>query len=122
MNKLFEELYLIAVMDRKHSPWSQQQTFSERAQMLQDEVEEIMEAIKSQDPENLREELGDVIWDALTIAAIAEEKGLFTPDEILNHTISKIKLRKPHIFTGEKVPIEEESRRWMEAKLKDKLA
>lgn len=118
--KLFEELNSIAILDRKNSAWSQQQNFSERAKMLQEEVEEMIGAIKNEDYQNLQEELGDIIWDALTIAAIAEEKTLFTTQQVLSRVSAKIKRRKPWIFTNEKLGAEEESRRWKEAKKREK--
>ncbi len=116
--KEFQELHSIAVEDRKYSEWAQQRTLQERADMLKEEVDEMMEAVKNNDMANLQEELGDIIWDALNIAALAEEKGLFTTQETLNNTIHKIKTRKPWIFTHEKLTAEEESLRWKKAKEK----
>lgn len=116
--KEFQELHSIAARDLKYSEWSQQRTLDEKAQMLLQEVKEMMEAVKKQDMLNLQEELGDIIWDALTITALAEEKGLFTADETLRKVADKIKMRKPWIFTGEKLTAEQESRYWKKAKEK----
>lgn len=114
----FEELRAIAVKDRRYSEWSQQRTLIERVEFLRKEVEELQEAVRKSDVENLREELGDVFWDALTIVAHAEEQGLFTTKEVLSQAVQKIRVRKPWIFTGEKLSANEEDRRWQESKKK----
>lgn len=114
--KEFQELHSIAVRDLKYSEWSQQRTLDEKAQMLRQEANEMIDAVKNQNMQNLQEELGDIIWDALTIAAWAEEKGLFTTDETLSKVADKIKMRKPWIFTGKKLTAEQESECWKKAK------
>ncbi len=120
MNNAFQELYKAVINDRKYSEWSQQKTLAQRAQFLLGEIEELKEAIITENPKNVKEELGDVIWLAMTMVALAEEKGLFTADEVFNSTLSKIKERKPFIFTGEYVSLEEEAKQWKETKLREK--
>ena len=44
--KEFQDLHSIAVEDRKYSEWSQQRTLDEKAQMLQQEVNEMIDAVK----------------------------------------------------------------------------
>ncbi len=118
--KEFQELHQAVINDRRYSLWSKQQTITERIRTLQGEVQELSEALHNENITNFQEELGDVIWDTLSIAAIAEEKGLFTTQEVLHNVILKFKQRKPFIFTGESVSKEEESRIWQEAKNKGK--
>ena len=112
----FDTFYDMLKLDRKNSTWSSQNTMESRYDELLGEVQEIKEAIDRNDNLNLKEELGDTLWDLLFLVVLAEEKGLFTSDDIIQSSIDKLKRRKPWIFTGEKLDIAEEHRRWMKAK------
>lgn len=120
MKKKFVELYEILKLDRRNSPWSKNNTFHSRFKELESEIEEIRNALNNEDYINLKEELGDAILDLVFLSVIAEEKKLFTLDDVLNNTIRKLRRRKPWIFTNEKVTVEEEHKRWEEAKKKEK--
>jgi tetrapyrrole methylase family protein/MazG family protein len=50
------------------------------------------------DPMDLKKELGDVIWCALTTVLAAEDEGLFTLEEVLTGAREKLRRRKPWIF------------------------
>lgn len=118
MNKTFQELYMAVANDRRYSPWTKEQTALDIIKQLQGEIQELSEAVQKGDVINFREELGDVIWNVMSIAAIAEEKGLFTTQEVLYTVITKFRQRKPFIFIGEYFSKEEELRVWQEAKTK----
>ncbi len=120
MKERFEELFKILKLDRKVSPWSQRDTFEKRHSELVKEIEEIKLAIQNKDTENLKEEIGDSLWDLMCVMVVAEEKELFTAKEVIEGAIEKIKRRKPWIFTGEKITIEDEARLWQIAKAKEK--
>ena len=79
-----------------------------------------MVAVEKNDRENLKEELGDLFWDTLMVMLIAEKEGLFKPNEPLLSLIEKMRRRKPYLFTGQKVTLEEAERMWTEAKAKEK--
>ena len=64
--------------------------------------------------------MGDSLWDLMFLMVVAEEKKLFTAKEVIEGAIEKIKRRKPWIFTGEKVSLEDEERLWFIAKAKEK--
>ena len=116
MKEKFEEFYEMLKLDRKNSAWSRKNTLE-----LKGEVAELGEAIKNNDVENLKEEIGDSIWDLLFLAVIAEEYGYFSMKEVIQTSIEKLKRRKPWIFTGEDLTVEEERKRWKEAKSKEKI-
>jgi uncharacterized protein YabN with tetrapyrrole methylase and pyrophosphatase domain len=118
----FTELYENLKTDRKNSPWSKQSDIKSRYGELLSEVLEIKQAIDNDDIKNLKEEFGDTLWDIMSLMIIAEDKGLFTADEVIQGAIDKMRRRKPWIFTGEKLTIDEEKRRWKEAKSKEKLS
>jgi NTP pyrophosphatase (non-canonical NTP hydrolase) len=119
MEKEIKKLHEILTKDRQVSPWSKQDTFLERSIQLHSETDEIIQAVKKNDIENLKEELGDALWDIMFISIIAEEKGFFTFKDTINAALEKIERRKPWIATGEKISIEEEQKRWKEIKQKE---
>ena len=122
MKETLEEFFEILKLDRQVSPWSRQDTFEDRQRELGTEVAEIGEALEKDDSENLEEELGDALWDLLFLLVIAEEQGLFTAKEAIQGAIDKIKRRKPWVFTGEKVSVEDEIERWQMAKDRESTA
>lgn len=79
----YEELVgIIAELRSDHGcPWDKAQTHESMISCLRNECEEVVEAIEQKDPENLCEELGDVLLQVLLHAQIAKEEGLFTMDE-----------------------------------------
>ena len=116
----FKELYALMELDRKRSPWSAQNTFEQRFAKLQNEVDEIKEALAKQDYENLKDEIGDALFDIMFLIVMAKEKGLFSKEDVVANSIAKINRRKPWLHTDEKITIEEEKRRWQEAKRKER--
>ncbi len=50
------------------------------------------------DPDNLKEELGDLLMQVVFHAQIAEEEGLFTMDDVIQTVIDKMIRRHPHVF------------------------
>jgi len=122
MKKEFEELVEILHICRSNCPWTSRQTIESYAKEAFSEAEEMVKAVEKKDHENLKEELGDMLWDTLMIAHIAEQQGLFTAKEIMQSIVEKIKRRKPYLFEGRKVTIEEAGRIWEEVKAKEKLS
>ncbi|MBC8500836.1 MAG: hypothetical protein ISS25_02160 [Nanoarchaeota archaeon] len=116
MKEMFEELYKAVKKDRNNSEFSRKHTMKARLEEFQSEVNEIKKALENNDFENLKEELGDALWDLIFMIAIAEEQKIFTGKEVINNVIEKFKRRKPWIFNGEKLDVEEEVRRWDKTK------
>jgi NTP pyrophosphatase (non-canonical NTP hydrolase) len=116
----FEEFYNMLVIDRKNSPYSKKHDLKTKFLQLKGEINELSQALENDDVENLKEELGDSLWDLFGIMIIAEEKGLFTPKEIISESVEKLNRRKPWIFQNHNYTIEEEDSMWQEAKKKEK--
>jgi len=120
--KEFDELVAALKQSRKKCPWAREVITKEHIERLKDEVRELKEAIKKGNKDEIRDELGDVIWDALFIAIIEEEKGNLTIDEIFEKAAQKLKRRKPWVFGNEVVKTPEEAvRRWNEIKQKERM-
>lgn len=119
MSKEFDELLQAVKNNRKYSVWVREKSIDEYSEHLLDEIKEVIEAIKKRDLENLKEELGDSLWDLLTMFAICEEKYGFGVDDSARIVLDKFKKRKPHIFEGKVLTIEEELKLWNAAKNKN---
>lgn len=79
-------------------PWDAEQTHESLKRYLLEETYEVMEAIDSGSPEMLKEELGDLLLQAVFHSVIAEEKGEFTMAEVLQVLCEKLIRRHPHVF------------------------
>jgi len=120
MKETFHEFLELIKLDRKNSAWARSNTIKSRFEELKSEIAEIEVAIEKDDMQNLKEELGDALLDLMTVMVIAEEKGYFKAEDAVKAIITKIKRRKPWIFSGEKLTAEQEVERWKEAKKKEK--
>ncbi|GFO61258.1 nucleoside triphosphate pyrophosphohydrolase [Geomonas silvestris] len=83
-------------------PWDAEQTHGSLKRYLLEEAYEVIETIDADDDAHLKEELGDLLLQPVFHAAIAEERGAFTMDEVLDAINDKLVRRHPHVF-GEAV-------------------
>ena len=118
----YEELVgIIAELRSDHGcPWDKAQTHESMISCLRNECEEVVEAIEQKDPENLCEELGDVLLQVLLHAQIAKEEGLFTMDDVVNGLAEKMIRRHPRIFGGEIPEVENEKDLWEAIKKRER--
>jgi len=79
-------------------PWDREQTHRSLRPNLLEEAYEVLEALDADDPDKLREELGDLLLQIVLHAQIAAEAGEFTLAEALEGIIAKLKRRHPHVF------------------------
>jgi MazG family protein len=104
---------MIAVIAKLRGPegclWDRKQTLESLTTNILEEAKEISEAVKSQDIDNLREELGDLLMVIFMEIEIAREKGLFSYSEVLTGAIDKFVRRHPHVFGDVKVNTPEEA-------------
>ncbi|HEY1818978.1 MAG TPA: MazG family protein [Trebonia sp.] len=97
-------LDLVSIMDtlRVSCPWDREQTHSSLLRYLLEEAYEAAEAIEMSDPAALREEIGDVMFQAFFHARIAAERppseGGFTIDDVADTLAAKLIRRHPHVF------------------------
>jgi tetrapyrrole methylase family protein/MazG family protein len=104
LNDLYE---LVEVMRRLRGkngcPWDHEQSHESLKPYLVEETYEVLEAIDSNDNEELREELGDLLLQIVFHAQIASEEGRFTIDDVARGIVGKLKRRHPHVFGNTEV-------------------
>lgn len=116
------ELKNLAENNRKYSPWTNKATIQDFSKEIISEAKEVEEAIKNNDLENLKEELGDVLFDIFMMLEICEEKHGFGINDSLTEVIEKFKRRKPNTFEKKYIGHDEEKKFWDAAKAKEKEA
>jgi len=79
-------------------PWDIRQTSQSIAAHTLDETHELIDAIERDDTENLKEELGDLLFNIVFHARIAEENGVFDFDDVARGITDKMRRRHPHVF------------------------
>lgn len=79
-------------------PWDLRQTSLSIAPHTLDETHEVIDAIERGDIDNLREELGDLLFNIVFHARIAEEQGHFDFDDVAQGITDKMRRRHPHVF------------------------
>ena len=79
-------------------PWDREQTHQSIRRNMLEEAYEVAEAIDQEDPEHLKEELGDVLLQVVFHARMAQEEGLFTLEDVVDGVCKKLVFRHPHVF------------------------
>lgn len=104
----------------KGCPWDREQTPQSLKKYLIEECYEVLEAIDREDAEEVKEELGDILFLVLFMIFLYEERGAFTLKELIDFTCNKMISRHPHVF-GEKraLTAEEVVRQWQSLKAKE---
>lgn len=82
-------------------PWDRAQTKGDLRPYIMEEAMELIDAIDDGNPEKIREELGDLIFEVIFVARILEEEGNGTIDDVIDGIHDKMVERHPHVF-GEK--------------------
>jgi nucleoside triphosphate diphosphatase len=119
---------LIALMARLRDPksgcpWDQKQTFATVAPFTIEEAYEVADAIESGDPTKLRDELGDLLFQVVFHARMAEERGWFDFAQVAGAIHEKLVRRHPHVFGGRSLSGEVElSSAWEEQKARERAA
>lgn len=79
-------------------PWDRAQTLESLKTFLLEETYEVLDAIEGGDPAHLKEELGDLLFQIVFQARLAEEAGWFTLEEVADGIHEKMVVRHPHVF------------------------
>ena len=102
-------------------PWDREQTHESIRKNFIEETYEAVEAIDCNDPEMLREELGDVLLQVVFHTQMEKEKGNFDFNDVCDEICKKLVVRHPHIFGDESIgEAKDVANRWDEIKKETK--
>jgi len=114
---------LLRIMDdlREQCPWDRKQTLESLSHLTIEETYELVDAIRENDLEELKGEIGDIMLHMVFYSKIASEKKAFDIADVLNAICDKLVHRHPHIY-GDVVAEDEETvkRNWELLKLQEK--
>jgi ATP diphosphatase len=92
--------------------WDRAQSFDTIVPHTIEEAYEVADAVARGDVEDIRDELGDLLFQVVFQARIAEEAALFAFDDIAGSIAVKLEARHPHIFAGESLAAGSREDRW----------
>jgi XTP/dITP diphosphohydrolase len=113
---------LLNIMDdlREGCPWDRKQTLDSLRYLTIEETYELSDAILSNDYDELKGEIGDIMLHMVFYSKIASEKNEFDVADVLNAICDKLVHRHPHIYGDVEAKTEEEVKaNWEELKLKE---
>lgn len=121
---------LVKLMERLRAPdgcpWDREQTYATLAPMLLEEAYEAFEAVElahEGQPHELRDELGDLLFQIVFYAQVAKERGEFTIDDVTSTIHDKMVRRHPHVFSDARADSSAEVlRNWEAIKAEEKRA
>jgi len=116
----FEQFVEIARRLRKECPWDREQTHASIRHSLIEEAYEVVEAIDANNIEELKKELGDLLYHVVFHGVIAEQGGEFTLSEIIKSISDKLVRRHPHVFGDVRAETAQEVKKnWEKLKLQE---
>ncbi|MGR8929376.1 MAG: nucleoside triphosphate pyrophosphohydrolase [Gammaproteobacteria bacterium] len=124
LSKTHELLNLMARLrdPEKGCAWDQKQDFYSLIPYTIEEAYEVADAIERNDLEDLRGELGDLLFQVVFHSRIAEERGLFDFEDVAASIGEKLVSRHPHVFADVSFGSDEERQRaWEDAKARERL-
>ena len=105
-------------------PWDVEQTFQTIAPYTLEEAYEVADAIERGDFDELKSELGDLLFQVVFHARMAEEQGLFAFDDVARAIADKLERRHPHVFGDEAAKADgaAQKQRWEDIKAAERKA
>jgi MazG family protein len=118
---------LIALVERLRAPggcpWDREQKLPDLRAYLLEEAHEAAAALDGGDWEEIRGELGDLLFQVAFVVRLAEEAGAFSAADVLEGVEAKMVARHPHVFGGAKLADAEAVRQaWEVRKASEKTA
>ena len=104
-------------------PWDREQTHASLRPFVLEETYEVLEAIDTGNMQELREELGDYLYEAVFLAQISEETGEFSIADAIDTIREKLVRRHPHVFAqAENITTGQVIERWETMKAREREA
>ncbi|HUK99246.1 MAG TPA: nucleoside triphosphate pyrophosphohydrolase [Nitrospirota bacterium] len=102
-------------------PWDRKQTTESLKPFLIEECYEVVDALDEGTPAKVKEELGDLLFQIVFHARIAEEQNQFTMHDVITSNVEKMVRRHPHVFGNARLSTDQEVlANWEDIKKKEK--
>jgi tetrapyrrole methylase family protein/MazG family protein len=102
-------------------PWDQQQKKEDIGKYLLEEAYEVVDSLAKENPQDLKEELGDLLFQILFLTEMGAESKLFFLSDVLDGIIKKMIRRHPHVFGDIKInSVQEVKENWQQIKKKER--
>ncbi len=113
--------YLLDIMDnlREKCPWDKEQTFKTLKNLTIEETYELSEALMSNNYEEIKNELGDLLLHIIFYSKIASEKNKFNIGDVISTICEKLIRRHPHVFDRKKINSNDVEKNWEYIKIKE---
>lgn len=105
MYQLDDLLYLMErLRDPKTGcPWDQKQDFQSIVPHTLEEAYEVADAIERGDRHDIKDELGDLLFQVVFYAQLGKEEGSFAFSDVVDNVVQKLLRRHPHVFPDKKL-------------------
>jgi len=122
INEFSKLLATIRILRGKDGcPWDKRQNSTTLLKYLKSECGELVDAIQNEDPVNICEELGDLLYLVVMISEIHSDQGDFNLSDVLRTINEKLIRRHPHVFAGKPYESEEQlAAQWLAIKAQEK--
>ena len=102
-------------------PWDRQQTMESIIPYTLEEIYELVDALERNNMEDVRDELGDLLFHVIFYSQMASESGSFGFADVVGGVCEKLKRRHPHVFAGQQVDtIEDVKSNWEKIKREER--
>jgi len=119
---MFDDLLDLVKTLREKCPWDRKQTLESLKGKLIEEAYELVEAIEADRVEAITEEIGDIIFLAVFLGRILEERELASLERIITTTVQKYKGKHPHVFADKELKDEHAVLRFWQRSKEDVFA
>jgi tetrapyrrole methylase family protein/MazG family protein len=103
-------------------PWDRQQKKEDIGKYILEEAYEVVDSLGKENPQSLKEELGDLLFQILFLTEISAESDFFSLSDVMDGINEKMIRRHPHVFGDKKVnSIQEVKENWQQIKKKERI-
>lgn len=124
-DNVFKIRELVALIQQLRSPegcpWDKKQKKEDLGKYILEEAYEVVESLEQKNPQAIKEELGDLLFQILFLTEISAEEQLFSLNDVVDEVMEKMIRRHPHVFGDKKVcSVEEVRENWQKIKTKER--
>jgi len=95
-------------------PWDREQTRETLKPYLVEEFYELIDALENNDAEEMKEEMGDLLFQIVLQSQLSHEEGTFNIDNVVDDIAQKMVKRHPHVFGDREMKTSDDVREWWE--------